>query len=456
MSRARFATWIALLSLWALLIYGASSLRHLQDATGHSVCGPWGCGPPTGALLAMHMVWLAVLLPPTLVIPAGFQLSPPTWRSTGVLLMIIGLLGVLAIVGWQWFVWLPQAGPNGWRYIWQRCGFALATTVDVPPLQIFLVGLILKVRRKGMMVASVITLSLSTCGQSLAQHADATGKTLPSAKPQVDGFDQFSKEHDAFFPREMASWRTREEYVVRGLVEGEKLRLKLLAEDRDGVAYDTRVSELLSKFQRNSADALKNRKSILAFDVSRRRFRDQLEGREPLTTECFAAFDGRWFGRWGDSEVNHDWQRSEVFTVPKQFDGSAIQVNAMQYAWIGNGFGWNYLVSHPKPREGSHAPQMPLILGMVYYFDGVDFEIIRGEKAHVGFIDGPTRLVWITEYEVFLEEVLPATEPRDSVYVITAIYHDLFREHPTVSHRATQAIYTRDPKHRPAFFEFEW
>jgi len=93
---------------------------------------------------------------------------------------------------------------------------------------------------------------------------------------------------------------------------------------------------------------------------------------------------------------------------------------------------------------------------MVYYFEAPDFTRITGRKPHVGFADAPTRLVWITENEVFLEEVFPADNPVETTYVITAMYHDLFSSGPHVDAVGTQATYTRSPNKRPEFKSFRW
>lgn len=57
-------------------------------------------------------------------------------RRLSIGLFSAGLTGVLAIVVWQWLVWLPQAGAWSKGYIWQRCGFAVLTAVDWPVVQI--------------------------------------------------------------------------------------------------------------------------------------------------------------------------------------------------------------------------------------------------------------------------------------------------------------------------------
>jgi hypothetical protein len=307
------------------------------------------------------------------------------------------------------------------------------------------------VRAATKQVSLVVTLGflLSSFISSLLAQ-DPTG--LQDLKPS--GFDLFSPEFDPLFPPAMLPWSQKDEQLQRGLVEGEALRKKLLALDATGVPYTQRICETIAEFQQGSQASLADRKPIIEFSMTSTRLKAQLEGREDISADSFTAFDGRWFGRWGNGDVNHDWRPSKVFAEPRRDQSGTLQLQALQYAWIGNGFGWNYLVTPAQATPGQG--KFPYVLGMVYYFDGQDFETIRGEKAHVGFADSPNRLVWITEYEVFLEEVFPAADPKDTVYAITALYHHLLTDKPTVAETATQAVYTRSPQNRPAFFEYRW
>lgn len=286
-------------------------------------------------------------------------------------------------------------------------------------------------------------------------RARAQESIAPIVDSQRQGeFDPFSAKFDHLYPDAMRHWSSRDEQLVRGLIEGETLRKQLLSTDAEGVSYCARICEAVAELQDRSVETLASHRSIVNFKMSTARLRTQLGGREELSADSFAAFDGRWFGRWGEDDVNHDWQPTKVFSTPKQYEASDLQVDALQYAWISNGFGWNYLV-RPSKTSGER-PSLPYVLGMVYYFDDTDFETIRGEKAHVGFVDSSTRLVWITAHEVFLEEVFPSDNPERTVYAITALYHNLLDPNPSIAERATQAVYTRSPLNRPAFFEFEW
>ena len=128
---------------WAAIVLGSLQSKLLVSASAHSVCGPWGCGPETAALVAMHAGWLAVIGPPLFYFPIRLKWQRAAYHRLSLGLFASGLAGVLAIVAWQWLVWLPQAGPGSKDYIWQRCGFAVVTTVDLPLLQFLLVAVLL-------------------------------------------------------------------------------------------------------------------------------------------------------------------------------------------------------------------------------------------------------------------------------------------------------------------------
>jgi len=140
----RLLELIGLPLLWGALVYGAISLRELRFGSDHSICGPWGCGPTTPSLLAMHVGWLALLAPPFLVLPKRIGLGHKAIQRLSSAIALEGLSGVFAIIAWQWIIWLPQADEWSKQYIWQRCGFAVATAVDFPLLQLTAIGIALR------------------------------------------------------------------------------------------------------------------------------------------------------------------------------------------------------------------------------------------------------------------------------------------------------------------------
>ena len=139
----RIGEIIVLPIAWAALVLGSLQTKLLVSASAHSVCGPWGCGPETSALVAMHAGWLAVIGPPLVYFPLRLKWSSLAVRRMSLGLFSAGLSGVLAIVAWQWLVWLPQAGAWSKDYIWQRCGFAVVTAVDWPLIPLLILSGIL-------------------------------------------------------------------------------------------------------------------------------------------------------------------------------------------------------------------------------------------------------------------------------------------------------------------------
>ena len=128
---------------WAAIVLGSLQSKFLVSASAHSVCGPWGCGPETAALVAMHAGWLAFMGPPLIYLPLRLKLQNSAIRKLAFGMFLTGLTGVLAIVAWQWLVWLPQAGPWSKDYIWQRCGFAVVTAIDWPLIPLLILSAIL-------------------------------------------------------------------------------------------------------------------------------------------------------------------------------------------------------------------------------------------------------------------------------------------------------------------------
>ncbi|QDS96135.1 hypothetical protein FF011L_49420 [Roseimaritima multifibrata] len=129
--------------LWAGGILAALAIPSLVLADDHSICGPWGCGPSTDALVAMHLAWIAAIWPPLFFLPWRLGWSRKTISRLGALLAIGGFAGVLAVVMWQWIVWRPTANEFIRPYTWQRCGFVLAGAVDWPTIQALVAGIVL-------------------------------------------------------------------------------------------------------------------------------------------------------------------------------------------------------------------------------------------------------------------------------------------------------------------------
>ena len=129
--------WLIPLTLWAAGLFGCLQLHRLD--LGHSICGPWGCGPPSSALLAMHSSWLILLLPLAWLAP---RIWPRVnWAAFGWGLLWAGVAAILVIGVTDFFSF--QSDPAQPKYVWQRFLFRLATLPDWPIVQLTLAAALL-------------------------------------------------------------------------------------------------------------------------------------------------------------------------------------------------------------------------------------------------------------------------------------------------------------------------
>ncbi|MFQ5731007.1 MAG: hypothetical protein ACE5KM_03520 [Planctomycetaceae bacterium] len=129
------------LVIWVLTMFGALQIRAIPDeafGSSHSVCGPWGCGPPTKALVTMHAFWFAALLPP--VVFAALRWPVRVGRWLGAALIVAGMTGLLGVAAWEYAHWWRLVGESQRQYAGQRYLFALATLVDAPIVPALLGG----------------------------------------------------------------------------------------------------------------------------------------------------------------------------------------------------------------------------------------------------------------------------------------------------------------------------
>ncbi len=132
-----YLPWVA----WGVALWGVLKLNGLKLPLDHVVCGPWGCGPPAGALLACHGAWIVLLAPMT-----WFSISQTTscyLRFWGLLLVSLGVVSILGVGLYEALVWLPQASDWMREYYWRRWLFSVVTLTDYPILQSVLMGSIL-------------------------------------------------------------------------------------------------------------------------------------------------------------------------------------------------------------------------------------------------------------------------------------------------------------------------
>ena len=150
---------------WGACLFGVLQIGQLpyHGFHQHDICGPWGCGPPTSALLAWHGFWLVLSAPPVgLMI---WCLPVRQLRRIGIALVVVALLIVAAVGVWQAATWLPHLRPGQPSYFAQRLVFAVVTLIDLPVITIGLGGLALWI------------------GARVKQRRDRRSEMLPALSP---------------------------------------------------------------------------------------------------------------------------------------------------------------------------------------------------------------------------------------------------------------------------------
>lgn len=133
---------------WAALLAIVLSIASWPGDWGHALCGPWGCGPPLQALLACHLAWLVVLVPPAMALVQSPRVPRHLLQHIGTALTMAGIMLLLGLIAHELVVWWSMSGEWQRGYFWQRCGFVLATTVDVPTVELLLVGTYIRMSRR--------------------------------------------------------------------------------------------------------------------------------------------------------------------------------------------------------------------------------------------------------------------------------------------------------------------
>ena len=112
--------------------------HRLTFLSEHSVCGIWGCGAPTEALVAYHGFWFVLIVPAAVL--GGRRLPVQRLRQVGLALAVLGVVGIAGVMAWAAVDWLREASGFQRQYTVQRCLFVFANLSDIPLLQVTVGG----------------------------------------------------------------------------------------------------------------------------------------------------------------------------------------------------------------------------------------------------------------------------------------------------------------------------
>lgn len=141
MSWGTMKTYLTIL-LWGTLLAATLSIARWPIPWEHAVCGPWGCGPTTQALIACHLAWIVVLTPAALLLRSW---QHKRTSRIGWTLIVLALAAILALVAHQRLAWFPEASQWQRSYFWHRCVFCIAVAIDYPMVQTLMIGILLVV-----------------------------------------------------------------------------------------------------------------------------------------------------------------------------------------------------------------------------------------------------------------------------------------------------------------------
>ena len=296
----------------------------------------------------------------------------------------------------------------------------------------------------GAWVNTSVCLAVQTTSQAEANSAENAPAILPTPAPaQLVKFDELA-----------VQWEADNAKMIRGFKLAEAFRLMLL-DTTDGVLTKAKkIGDVLEAFRIQNI-ALDGRPNLSGFKITSKDFVAQVMGQQTLDASiAFSDFNGRWYGIWDGQPVDHNWHTTRPGnSLTKDLATKFPNLKAYQYAWIGDGFGWNYLA---KPEQSAGQ----VVLGFVHHLQPFQPKQIRSDFPLVGFKDEGNRLIWVTPSHIFFEEVFTDSTKNISkdgtpLYAITGFDYSWKDGEIIPAAEGFQAIYSRNPDQRPKFLKFE-
>lgn len=247
--------------------------------------------------------------------------------------------------------------------------------------------------------------------------------------------------------------RDLEAFLERSTLESERFRRGLLVEPDGGMAPARLIARAIVRFREIAPAHLAGRCPITGFKQSARELEGWIAGTRGRISgdEVYGGFRGRWYGLWETMKVDHHWGDFVELESPRRFraeEGNlTVYLRGYQFAWVGDGYGINHLVTTDPARSGDDH-----LLGHVVHVKEGDLDQEVACRPHVGIPAGPGRIIWLTGGEVFLEERTENAE-REEEYAITGFFYTLEGGVLRAS-RAFQAIYSRRKAERAEWHGF--
>jgi len=251
--------------------------------------------------------------------------------------------------------------------------------------------------------------------------------------------------------REAKGGKGFEAFMQESLRESELFRRRILCGKDKDLIDPTLLAGALEQFSSQAPAYLQGRKGVSGFLLSEAKVRGTLQGSDTLAAHTvYGGFTGKWYGKWDRMSVDHHWGEIVEYDQPRRIEISGekpVYLRSYQYCWVGDGYGLNVIASdNTGNRSGDY-----LLAYVVHIRDG-DMRQPTKRRPHVGICVGPSKLIWVTAGEVFLEECYRTAAGVDA-YAITGFFYRV-KDKTLETTACFQAHYTRDSDHRPAWYSF--
>lgn len=284
------------------------------------------------------------------------------------------------------------------------------------------------------------------------------GPVTASIKAEAWNFSHLQMAIDTTVAKQSKSLHTETEYskkqielLVDGLEQAETFRQRLLITHPSGKTQAQVITQAIIAFQKSANQQLQDHIALDDFFFVEEELVDAISGNagEVIGSLSFELFQGKWYGEWDSNDVDHDWSETQEFHPYLVLDTQPpMGLRAVQYAWIGDGFGWNAVIAPNCQNTGD------VILGTVYHVRNQDPDDIYLHRPHVGIALDAGQLIWITQSEIFLEQAFPDDDPEDVIYAITGFYYEIKDGKLQNNGDGFQAVYSRKPGDRPKFYRY--